>query len=498
MSKKVFLFFLSIIFFSSFNVARASLIFTEVMYYPSDGDTTGEWVELYNNGNSDILIKSDKDSYGTNAWKFQKGLTEYYLNSLDFTIGAGKYIVLANDSSLFNGVSYKVIDSSVSLSNINATSLAILDEAKVPVATLQYTPSAGSQNTGKSLQLIGGSWIGATPTPGITNNISATSPTTGGALVNNDSTVQNQIITETKTKIIEEPKIKTQITAQKIVFVGSSVTLEAKAFGYSKEPLHYGKYFWNFGDGDAKEIKANENQKLTHTYFYPGDYVVSLEYYMNYYSEIPDAFDQTIIKVMPADILISRVGDEKDFFVELSNNTSYDADISNWVLVSSAKSFIIPRNTIIGPEKKIIISSKITGMSVLDKDTLKLMTAQGNLVFDYASFVAPVTYVHPLLIEEGVGGGDLKELPPRLSGTPPQKGGEESVPLSLSETEIPTEDLEALAVESMGDNITQNSFSYFPTLISMIFIGASAGAVYFIRQKKVISKTGDDFEILDE
>jgi len=34
--------------------------------------------------------------------------------------------------------------------------------------------------------------------------------------------------------------------------------------------------------------------------------------------------------------------------------------------------------------------------------------------------------ISPLLIEEGVRGGDLKELPPRLSGTPPLKGGDES------------------------------------------------------------------------
>jgi len=36
----------------------------------------------------------------------------------------------------------------------------------------------------------------------------------------------------------------------------------------------------------------------------------------------------------------------------------------------------------------------------------------------------------PLLVEEGVGGGDSKELPPRLIGTPPQKGGEEDLLLT--------------------------------------------------------------------
>ena len=39
---------------------------------------------------------------------------------------------------------------------------------------------------------------------------------------------------------------------------------------------------------------------------------------------------------------------------------------------------------------------------------------------------------------------------------------------------------------------------YILALISTVFIGASAGAVYFIRQKKTVSKAGDDFKILDE
>ena len=62
-----------------------------------------------------------------------------------------------------------MIDSSVSLSNTNVTGLAILDETKAVVATLEYTPSVDSQNTGKSLQLINGSWIAAMPTPGQAN-----------------------------------------------------------------------------------------------------------------------------------------------------------------------------------------------------------------------------------------------------------------------------------------------------------------------------------------
>ena len=72
-------------------------------------------------------------------------------------------------------------------------------------------------------------------------------------------------------------------------------------------------------------------------------------------------------------------GGRKRLFVELSNNAGYDTDISNWILASDNKSFTIPRNRLL-LQKKITLSPKITGFSILDKNTLKLMTMQGVLV----------------------------------------------------------------------------------------------------------------------
>ena len=64
------------------------------------------------------------------------------------------------------------------------------------------------------------------------------------------------------------------------------------------------------------------------------------------------------------------------------------------------------------------------------------------------------------------------------------------------------------AVQPLGNTVLQSNaintespngsvVSIIP-IASFIFIGASAGTVYFIRRKKVIPKDGDDFEILDE
>jgi hypothetical protein len=47
---------------------------------------------------------------------------------------------------------------------------------------------------------------------------------------------------------------------------------------------------------------------------------------------------------------------------------------------------------------------------------------------DYSAFVNP-----PLLAKEGAGGGNSKEEPPRPSGTPPQKGGEDKIPQKITD-----------------------------------------------------------------
>jgi len=185
------------------------------------------------------------------------------------------------------------------------------------------------------------------------------------------------------------------------------------------------------------------------------------------------------------------VGDEKDFFIELSNNTNYDADISKWILSSDKKSFVLPKNTIIGSKKKIIISPKITNFSILDKETLKLMNSQGNKIFDYQSPIAPVVTILPTKTADEI------IVQPKISASENSKVVE---PLGIAPApadQIPVENLPALAIQS---DIVKNEWNatiivYF---VSIIFIGASASAVYFLRRKKVVSNAGDDFNILDE
>ncbi|MEK7219292.1 MAG: lamin tail domain-containing protein [Patescibacteria group bacterium] len=488
MSKKILLFLIGFAFLSSFQIARAEVVINEIMYDPENADVQREWVEIYNDTNTDLDLSN---------WKFLEKIDAsnhgLVLAQGSAIVPSGGYALIVIDlakflaSWSFNGTIYKV--NSVNSLNNTGAKLILKNSSGIEVYSYEYASTVGGAGDGNSLQKISGSWSGATPTPGEANETvvppaSPASSTDSGGIVQGGGSGTSA----TEEKKVEIKKIKTHIETKNLVFANSLVYFESTAFGYYGEQLRNGKYFWNFGDGDIKEINAVDNKKFTHTYFYPGEYVVTLEYFMNYYGDVPNASDQATVKVVPVDIVISKVGDEKDFFVELSNNASYDTDISNWILASDNKSFTIPRNTTFASKKKITLSPKITGFSILDKNTLKLMTMQGVLVFDYGASV-------------------VQKIPPLKPPYSPLSGGNQSPPLirggleglERAQTEIPKEslvtNLEASVIES---NVIKNNYSYLPTLISLIFIGTSAGAVYFIRQRRIIPKTGDDFEILDD
>ena len=245
--------------------------------------------------------------------------------------------------------------------------------------------------------------------------------------------------------------------------------------------LPYGKYFWNFGDGDFKEMKVNE-EKFSHIYFYPGEYAVSLEYYMNYASANPEAVDKIIIKTIAPDVLISNIGDEADFFVELTNGTNYDADISQWILSGDKINFTLPKNTVLGPQKKIILSPRITNLSITDKDFLKLMTPQRDVIFDYTASLAPV--FKKVSVQNQLRQSEKIIFDNSNSLLIPQEENKNA--------EITTQDLSASPILA---GAKENNL-YF--IILFIFLGITSGAVYFIRRAKNTTIAGDDFELLDE
>ena len=486
MSKKMIVFFVGIIFFFGFNLAYADVVINEIQLSP-----TGErFLELYNTADSVVDLTGwyiqRKTATGSNF-----GSLVSNPNFEGKTIGVHDYFIISRNSLSSSDI---VLDS-LTLTESNTIQIKnsneeVVDKVGWGNASDCGNPCPSNPPEGQSIQKTGtGSWVASAPTPGASNQ------TTTGSNTTNTTTNPNTDTSSTSTssastsssssssKKIETPKIQVKIVTKSLTFAGTPFSLQGLAYGTDGGQLYYGKYFWNFGDGSSME--AENNASFLHIYFYSGEYSVSLEYSTNIYSNTPDAVAEMVIKVVPMTVSISRVGDATDFFIELSNNTDYEIDISKWILSSLSKTFVLPRNTIILAKGKMMLSPQITHFTFEDAKNLKLSTGTGQLVFNYSSSLTPAT---PEKITDKNSIQSVSLL---------NKPLEENTPISIPEEQIPTQDLSASVIENEA---TKNNFnnSYLPIFASFIFIGASAGAVYFIRQKKIVGNTGDDFNILNE
>jgi hypothetical protein len=509
MCKKIILFLAGIIFFSSFSLVYADVVVNEVQLSPTDQ----RFIELYNTGDSEVDL--------TNWYIQRKTATGSTFGSLasktNFEgkiIGAHDFFVISRNP-LDNS---DVVLDSLTLTESNTIQIKnsneeVVDKVGWGSSTECDNPCPSNPGEGQSIKKIGGSWTVGVPTPGVENEAeispspSPTPPspapdsgnTAGG---NNNTNIGNTNSTGPSSKKIEEPKIKVKITSKTLSFAGVPLSFEGTAFGYSEEKLLYGRYVWNFGDGDSEEIKLSDAIKFTHTYLYEGEYKVNLEYHASYYGDTPDASDQMTIKIVKPDIIISNVGSESDFFVELSNNTAYDADISGWNLSSGEKSFTFPKNTILISKKKMAVSSDLTHFSFLDKAALKFTTPQGRTVFNYGASLSPAFPAGGLA--PAVSLPVIEPTPEPIVSAEMDISKEnkitEEIPAAIQmNSELENEIEKKLEASVISNDAVDErvSFSYLPALMGFIFVGGSAGAVYYIRQKRVASSSGDNFRILD-
>ena len=459
MPKKLILVFAIVMFFLEYSFALAELRINEILYSP----VSNQWIEIYNAGDSEIDITKYK-ILDSGAQVNGHGIIA--AGGSNF-VSSHEFVVVAKVPDNFN---FTVWKSALGIKVAGDT--VILRDPSGEFSDDIVSISEGSAIDGNSLQLINGSWIAAAPTPGQTNQTSSSDDNNNDDDNSSDSSSgsdSSSTSNSTETAIKTSSKIKTEITVRDIAYVGIPLAFQGRMTQDGRAMSH-GRYFWNFGDGDFREVKVINIDKFTHTYYYPGEYTVIFEYYPDHFADMPDASEKINIKVIEPQISISRVGDAGDFFVELANNTSYEVDISGWLLSSNSRSFTVPKNTIIGANKKMIISGRTSGLTIYDLTGLKLLTPQNGVAFVYSPYSAPQAS--------------------RTVTTVKKNASETTARAAMPD---PGENLLAAANEAEVD-------SHLPWpvyLISVLFISASAFAVYFIRRKKT-SSPGSDFEILDE
>jgi hypothetical protein len=472
--KKAVLLLIVVFFFSLFHIARAGVVINEVQLLP----TEERFIELYNQDSAEVDLTDwyiqRKTSTGTSF-----GSLVSKTNFLNKKINGNGYFVISR-SAFSNS---DIVLSSLTLTESNA--IQIKNSSGDVVDTLCWgavndcgADTVGNPGEGQSLSRgSGGAFFIGIRSPGVANQTTST-PTAD----NNSSATTEPVVSvadagggSSESSAIQSTSIKTKIKTKNVSFVNLPLTFEVKSYGTNGEELNYGKYFWNFGDGTTEERFNNLN--FTHTYAYPGEYLVSVEYFSNSYSTSPDVLNKIKLKIVPIELSISRTGDEQDFFIEIYNSSSYDMDLSLWKVLGLEKTFIFPKNTNILARNKMILSPTVTNFTIFDKNNLKLATPDGKVVYQS---VKGMETIEPIVVfneENPVRSREGSQRPSTSNGT--------------------TESLLASAINSgTVPEKTQNSL-FYPIVFS-IFVLASGGMVYFLRRNNIFSQNIEEFEILDE
>ena len=320
--------------------AHAQVVINEVMYDPSGSNTGRQWIELYNQGASDVTMIG-----GTvkNSWRVSDGSNHTLTDPAggvgrgSLTIPAGGYLVVSSDPTTFLGEygsgSYSVVKSSISLKSTGGT-ISLVDGSGTTIDSFTYASSMGGAGDGTSLQKTAdGSWISALATPGAANASTAYTPpanTDSTTTQQTDTTAQNSQTQTAQTQTAPTssyvtpptPDLYANAGADRTVIAGADVEFDASAYDKNQQTLDATtvRFSWNFGDGTTAEGTA-----VLHHFTYPGRYDVVLTIAQNKEA----VADDVIVTVEPAALGFTLL---QDGGLSIENRAGHDLDLSNWIV----------------------------------------------------------------------------------------------------------------------------------------------------------------------
>lgn len=341
----------------------AGIVINEIMYDPEGSDTNREWVEIYNNGAVDIDIT---------GWKFADMATDGTVAKHilyvppdhgglgSMKIAANSFAVLVSDAATFlaehSGFSGTVIDTTISnfgQQDGRTYYAKLFDKDVAEISSVPYTIGMGAKDDGNSLQLSGGSWIAASPTPAGTNGSATPPPASLPAATTTSSNPPPTNSGQSVSRIPVEPQIFAYINGEKSALTGVETIFKGTVFGLDKKPIENARYVWTFGDGTSRE-----GQSVLHAWRLAGSYVVVLEVGSGEFN----ASARQRVDVVPANVKIEKVEEGESGFIALKNNTGVDVDLSRWILRSAGQSFVLPAHTIILSGATLPFPNSVTGI----------------------------------------------------------------------------------------------------------------------------------------
>lgn len=484
--QKILIFIIGIVIFFVYpSFALAEIVISEIQILP----TENRFVELFNNGDSDVELTGfylQRKTPSSDAFSSMVSSTNFEGR----TIKAGDYFVISKSSNVLNSFVFDKL----TITESNQIVLKNNKQQVVSSVSLDGFPGCNlcisNPPESKSVSLVGSQWQVTTPNPlSVFSNSDSVSENKENEKISSSSSSSSTSSSfvdssKNKNKIIYNPNIITKIEAPSVVVAGIPFEVKQKTIGHKNEFINFGKFVWNFGDGNQNIL--DYSGPFFYKYENAGDYLMSLSYYDTKLTTSKDAYDRKNIKVVSPGVKILSVGEGDKPYVEIKNDTGYEVELNGWVIEGVSRVFKIPDGTILLSGKTIKIPYSATNFSSEDVLFLQIKDSTG-LVFS--------TYP------------DLKKNNRSLSLSEKQKNYnfkyEESDlktkedPVSLSDQDEPVNLnnlAQALNKENQKNKPNQNILSYF---VFVFIVVAGALSIYSFSKKEHKENSSEDIKIME-
>ncbi len=355
------------------SVASAAVIISEVAWMGTAESANYEWIELHNTGATDEVV---------DGWVLDDG------NSLAIplqgTVPAGAYVLLERNrttGAYLVNPPFQIYTGAL----INTGAMLRLTDGSGNVVDVTVNDPdtegweiGGDNATKDTAQKTAAGWGTGVPTPGAVNahlpsmpppeaaESANPNPPTGNS--GSKATTGSPRVAATPVSATSELVLVPSISKQ--VTVGQPLQLGVVPGGVGETILHSLKYSWNFGDGTAI---ATSGKTVSHTYHYPGTYVVSVRAWFA-------SREQTVtqsVTVLPVTFSFTA-GPRGE--VQLHNDATYQVDISRYTVIGSDR-FVFPANTIMAPKSTITLPP--TEVRFSDAGQSSLLDRDGVLLAEY-------------------------------------------------------------------------------------------------------------------
>lgn len=343
---------------------------SEIMYDPAGSDTGHEWIEIYNDTNTAIDVKS---------LKFFENSANHGISIVsgnDF-LNAGEYAVIADNSGFFSvgnpSFTAALFDSVFSLSN-SGEALEMKSGSGESLHKVTYIPVPESSGTGNTLSLINGQYVKSQSTPGLANieftgtvstSTGSTSTTTNTSSGNTVNSGGYYVPTSKRTYMLGDINMLTNKEIHSTV--GAETYFELRNADSKNQNIN-GNVYWSYGDGIG-----GVGATTTHVYQSGGVFSAFVEV------ENSSVYGIDRISVHVRDPKLEVFATSGG--VVIYNHDDEDIDIGGFNIFCENGIFKVARHLLISKQTFVMVHNKNIGF---DCRSPKLHFANNSLVPMYA------------------------------------------------------------------------------------------------------------------